>query len=47
VRFRECLGAVRGGTLEVSLYEGNARLPNFLIRHYTTQLLFCIASGSC
>jgi hypothetical protein len=27
VRFRECFGVAGGGTLEVSLQEGNARLP--------------------
>ena len=45
--FRECFSATRGGTLEVSLQEDNARLPSFLIRCYAARLLFCIVSCSC
>jgi hypothetical protein len=47
VRFCECFGVVERGTLEVSLHEGNARLPTFLLRRYAARLLFCIANCSC
>jgi hypothetical protein len=42
-----CFGVAGGGTLEVSLQGGNARLSSFLICHYAARLLFCVASRSC
>jgi hypothetical protein len=42
VRFCECFGAARGGTLEVSFHGGNILLPSFLLRRYAVRLLFCV-----
>jgi hypothetical protein len=46
MRFCECFGIAEGGTLEASLYGGNAWLPSFLLCRYTVRLLFCVASCS-